>query len=78
MGKNIQTKYYIDNTLLTQLEKLSKVYRVKIPELVNDSVETLIETENIEVYKRAENELSIKYTVLMRESILDGLEKLSE
>ena len=76
--KMYRRSYYIDNTLLTQLEELSKVYRVKIPELVNDGVETLVKTENIEIYKRTENELSMKYTVLMRESILNILDNLSE
>jgi len=57
---------------------LSKIYRAKVPDFINDSVENLIKTENIEVYDRDKNELSMKYTVLMRESILQGLDDLSE
>ena len=57
---------------------MSKIYRAKVPDFINDSVENLIKTENIEVYDRDKNELSMKYTVLMRESILQGLDDLSE
>lgn len=79
-GKRERTyrrSYHIDNTLLTKLEELSKIYRAGIPDFINDSVEMLIQTENINVYDRAEDELSIKYTVLMRESNLQGLEALN-
>ena len=75
--KTYRWSYYINDTLFAQLEELSMIYRTKISELINDSVEILVQSKNIEVYKRAKNELSIKYTVLMRESALDGLEDLS-
>ena len=76
--KVYRRSYYIDNILLTQLEDLSKIYRAKIPDFINDSVEELIKTENIEVYNKAEGELSIKYTVLVRKSNLKGLEDLNK
>lgn len=76
--KVYRRSYYIDNILLTQLEDLSKIYRAKIPDFINDSVEELIRTENIEVYNKAEGELSIKYTVLVRKSNLKGLEDLNK
>lgn len=72
--KTYRRSYYIDNTLLTQLENLSKIYRAKTSDFVNDSVEELIKTENIKIYEKDDGELSIKYTVLMRESNLQGLE----
>ena len=70
--------YYIDNALLTELEELSKIYRARVPEFINDGVELLIKTENIVVYDRDKNELSIKYTILMRESCLKGLDDLAK
>ena len=76
--KTYRRSYYIENSLLTKLEDLSKIYRVNVPELINDSIEELIKTENIAVYLRDEGELSLKYTVLVRESNLDGLEALNK
>lgn len=75
--KTYRRSYYIDNTLLTKLEELSKLYRAKIPDFINDSIEELIKTKNIELYDKDETELSIKYTVLIRESNLKGLEDLN-
>lgn len=76
--KTFRRSYYIDNTLLTQLEDLSKIYRARVPDFINDSVEELIKTENIEVYEKDKSELSIKYTVLMRDSNLQGLDDLTQ
>lgn len=76
--KRYRRSYYIDNSLLSQLENLSKIYRAGVPDFINDSVEDLIQSKNIEVYERDESELSIKYTVLMRESNLQGLEDLNK
>ena len=76
--KTYRRSYYIDNTLLTQLEDLSKTYRARIPDFVNDSIEELIKTNDIKINDRADGELSIKYTVLIRESNLKGLELLNK
>ena len=76
--KTYRRSYYIDNTLLTQLENLSKIYRATIPDFINDSIEELIKTKDIKIYGRAEDELAIKYTVLVRESNLNGLEILNK
>lgn len=76
--KTYRRSYYIDNNLLTEYEKLSKIYLAKMPNFINDSVEALIKSEHIDIYGRDKNELSIKYTVLMRESALNGLTDLSQ
>ena len=76
--KLYRRSYYIDNSLLTRLEVLTKIYRAGVPDLINDSVEDLIKTAHITIYERDEAELSIKYTVLMRESNLRGLEGLNK
>ncbi len=72
--KMYRRSYYIDSSLLGQLENISEIYRVNVPELINDSIEELIKTGDVQVYMRPEGELSIKYTVLIRESNLNGLE----
>lgn len=76
--KTYRRSYYIDNTFLTKLEELSKIYRAGIPDFINDSIEELIKTKDIKLYDPAEGELSIKYTVLVRESNLKGLENLNK
>jgi hypothetical protein len=76
--KMYRRSYYIDDGLLTRLEELSKIYRAKIPSLINDSIEQLIQTENLKIYDKDKNELSIKYTLLVRESILQGLDDLTQ
>ena len=74
--KTYRRSYYIDSSLLTQLESLSKIYRARVSEFINDSIEELIISENIKVYERDKSELSVKYTVLVRESNLQGLDEL--
>jgi predicted DNA-binding protein YlxM (UPF0122 family) len=76
--KTYRRSYYIDNNLLSRLEELSKIYRAKIPDFINDSAEQLIKSENLEIYDKDKNELSIKYTLLVRESILRGLDDLTQ
>ena len=76
--KTYRRSYYIDNGLLTQLEELSKLYRAKTPDFVNDSIEMLLETEDIKLYDKGKNELSVKYTLLVREGVLQGLDDLNQ
>ena len=69
--KTYRRGYYIDNTLLTQLEDLVNL-SCKNTDFVNDSIEELIKTTISKINDRADGELSIKYTVLIRESNLKG------
>jgi hypothetical protein len=70
--------YEVDNSLYVQLEELSKVYDASVNDLLNACLELLIETENVEVYKKAKTEISVVHTLLIRESNIAGLEKLKE
>lgn len=74
--KTHRRSYSIDSSLLTQLESLSEIYCARVSAFINDSIEELIKSEDIKIYERDESELSIKYTVLVRESNLQGLNEL--
>ena len=70
--------YEIDDSLYGKLEYLSTVYEATVADLVNASIEHLIETENINLYKKSEDSISVVHTFLIRESNLTGLENLKE
>ena len=61
-----------------ELENLSKnTYEASISKLVNASIEKLIETEEITIYKR-KNKSSITRSFLIKEELLDGLYDLKD
>ena len=63
----------IDEELYYKLEYLSKErYEASISKLVNVAVEELMETGNVQVYKRKNNSY-ISRSFLLRKSVLDGL-----
>lgn len=63
----------IDEDLYYELEDLSKyVYDASISKLVNASIEQLLQTKNIQIYKKeCTNQVSRSF--LIRESFLEGL-----
>lgn len=66
----------IDEELYYKLEFLSNErYDASISKLVNISIEELIETEEIQIYKRKNNSY-ISRSFLLRESLLNGLYEL--
>ena len=76
--RTINRSLNIDEELYTELERLSKnVYDASITKLVNAAIERLIETENIQIYKR-KNKSYISRSFLVRESLLDNLYELKD
>ena len=66
----------IDEELYEKLEYLSKnIYDASISKLVNASIEGLIESEDVKVYKR-KNSSYVSRSFLIRKSFLDGLYEL--
>lgn len=66
----------IDEELYYKLEFLSNErYDASISKLVNISIEELVKTENVQIYKRKNNSY-ISRSFLLRESVLDGLYEL--
>ena len=72
----IRRNYEIEDRLYSELEELAKVYDASVTELINACLAHLIETENIVLYQKDDNELLVTHTILVRESNLSGLEKL--
>jgi len=76
--KKIRRNYEIDDELYSELEELSKVYDASVADLINECLLNLIQTENVQLYEKDRNTLSVTHTVLIRESNLVGLESLKE
>ena len=69
----------IDNSLYEELNRLSKtVYQTSTNQLINACIEELIKTRNVKLYERKEGELSIQHSLLIRESLFNGLEELRD
>lgn len=68
----------IEDNLYFMLERLSnETYDASINKLVNAAIETLVEKENIQTYKRTGN-TRLTRTFLIRESLLKGLYDLKK
>lgn len=75
----IQKTIEIDCVLFDKIDFLSKeVYDASISKLINACIDELIEKENISLYEKNENEISLKHTIILRNSSLEGLEKLKQ
>lgn len=76
--KLISRTLEIDEELYYELERLSsKVYDASISKLVNAAIENLIQTENIQIYKR-KNTSYVSRSFLIRRSFLEGLYNLKK
>jgi hypothetical protein len=76
--KKTRRNYEIDDNLYIELENISKYYQASVADLINASIEYLIETENINLYKKSNNQISVTHTILILESNIKGLEYLKE
>ena len=74
----IRRNYEIEDSLYSKLEELSKIYDASVTDLINECLSNLIQTENIKLYEKDKNEISVTHTLLIRESNLSGIERLKE
>lgn len=75
----INRTYEIDLSLYEKLEILSnEKYDASINKLINTSLEYLLNTKKIDLYKRPKNEITIYRSFLIRKSLYDGILKLKE
>ena len=73
--KSVEIHY----SLYEKLKKLAKTkYEATTNKLINAAVDELIKTENITILKKDENDISEQHTILLRQSLADGLEILKE
>jgi len=76
--KKYRRNYEIDDKLYSELEPLSRVYEASVNDLINASIYLLIKSEDVTIYKKSRNEISVTHTLLIRESNIAGLEHLKE
>ena len=77
--RTLPKKIEIDNTLYEKLEYLSKnVYDASVNKIVNIAIMGLIETEDIKIFKKPENEIAVSHSFLIRESLYYDLEDLRD
>lgn len=69
----------IDNSLYEKLNELSRnIYQTSTNQLINACIEELIETENIKIYKKSKQEISVQHSLLIRESLFNKLEEMKD
>lgn len=69
----------IDNKLYEKLRELSDTkYDASVNKLINASIEELVKTENIRVYEKGDNEITLKHSLLIRESLVIALDELKD
>ena len=76
--KLLKRRIEIDSSLYNKLVDLTKIYDASINKLVNVAILELIETENIQVYKKPDNEISESHNFVIRESSYYNMEKLKD
>lgn len=75
----VNRTYEIDLSLYEKLEYLStKKYDASINKLVNTSLEHLLETKKIDLYKRPKNEITVFRSFLIRKSLYQGIIQFKE
>ena len=65
----------IDNSLYEKLNEIAKnKYQTSTNQLINGCIEELIKTKKIKLYAKPLGELSIKHSLLIRETLFNELE----
>ena len=73
---NLVRRIEIDNSLYEKLEELYNIYDASINKLVNIAIIEMINTENIKVYEKTENEIVEAHNFEIIESSYNKLEEL--
>ena len=77
--KLIKKTIEIDENLYEKLKEISdNEISASVNQLINACIERLILNENIKMYVKPKDEISIKHSLLIRESFVDGLEQLKD
>lgn len=67
----------IEDSLYERLKELAdKNYQTSVNQLINGCIEELIKTQKVEIYPKDQGELSEKHSLLIRESLYEGLEEM--
>ena len=65
----LKRRIEIDNSLYEKLVELSNIYDASINKLVNIAIINMIETENVELYEKKDNEIVEKRTLSLPEMV---------
>ena len=77
--KLVRKTIEIDNKLYEKLKDLSdNEISASVNQLINACIEELIKKENLKMYVKPKNEISIKHSLLIRESFVGELDKLKD
>ena len=69
----------IDNELYDKLDELAKsTYQTSTNQLINACIEELIKTKDIKIYQKHKKEVSVQHSLLIRETLFNGLEEMRE
>lgn len=70
----IKRSYEVDISLYEHLEKLSnEKYDASINKLVNTSIEYLLNTKKLDLYRRSKNEITVPRSFSIRKSLHKGM-----
>ena len=77
--KLVKKTIEIDNNLYEQLKQLSdNEISASVNKLINACIEKFIKKENIKMYIKPKGEISVKHSLLIRESFAEALDKLKD
>ena len=74
--KLLKRRVEIDSSLYEKLEELTEVYDASINKMVNLAIIELIETENVQIYEKPDNEITESHNFAIRETSYEKLENL--
>lgn len=75
--KLVRKTIEIDNNLYEKLKELSdNEISASVNQLINACIEELIKKENIKMYVKPKDEISVKHSLLIRESLVQELDNL--
>ena len=73
----LKRRIEIDATLYEKLKELSSIYEASINKIVNVAIVEMIQSNNVNLYDRKEEEISESHNFNIRESAYRELERLS-
>lgn len=77
--KLVRKTIEIDNNLYEKLKELSdNEISASVNQLINACIEELIKKENIKMYVKPKEEISVKHSLLIRESFVQELDNLKD
>lgn len=75
----IQRTIEIESSVYDKIEYLSEnIYDASVSKLINACIDELIQTENVHLYKKDDDELFTKHSLILRKNSLEGLNSLKE